>query len=318
MKYLWCVLACAALASSGGCRDVRPQPLRVPAGSVPRFIRVKLPGDAAPVRVPLEDYVRASILSEFAPPGGNPADVERMLEVQAVIARTYAAAHVGRHQRQGYDLCSTTHCQLYEPGRLRTSSWAPLATEASEHTAAEILWFDGAPASTLFHADCGGHTSAAGDVWGGATQPYLSGIADDGAAQGAHVSWRFEVGRAELAEALDGDARTRVGKAVREIAITQRDEGGRALLVALSGAREPVVRGEEFRAIVSRTFGAKAIRSTRFEVTRSGERFVFTGQGFGHGVGLCQAGAFARLRAGARPEQVLARYYPGTRLIVMR
>lgn len=318
MKYLGCALMIATLALSGGCGDIRPQPLRVPAASVPRFLRVKLTGQAAPVRVPLEEYVRGAMLSEFAPPGGDPADVERMLEVQAVIARTYAAAHVGRHQSEGYDLCSTTHCQLYQPGRLKTSSWAPLAVEASEHTAAQILWFDGAPASALFHADCGGHTSAAGDVWGGTTRPYLAGITDDGAAGSAHASWRYEVGRTELAAALNADQRTRVGGQLRDIRVTQRDEGGRALLVALNGTREPVIRGEELRAVLSRTFGAKAIRSTRFEVTRSGQRFVFTGRGFGHGVGLCQAGAYARLKAGAKPEQVLARYYPGTRLIVMR
>src|SRR5215203_2324891 len=178
MKYLWSALTCAALAAIGACSEVRPQPLRVPAGSVPRFVRVKLPGEAAPVRVALEDYVRGSILSEFAPPGGNPADVERMLEVQAVIARTYAAAHVGRHQREGYDLCSTTHCQLYQPGRLKTSSWARLAIEASESTGAQILWFDKGPASALFHADCGGHTSDATDIWGGTSRPYLSAVAD--------------------------------------------------------------------------------------------------------------------------------------------
>ena len=318
MKYLSCALTCAVLALSGGCTDIRPQPLRVPAGSVPRFLRVKLTGQAAPVRVALEEYVRGTILSEFAPPGGDPADVERMLEVQAVIARTYAAAHTGRHQRDGYDLCSTTHCQLYQPGRLKTSSWAPLAIEASQRTAAQVLWFDDAPATALFHADCGGHTSSAADVWGGTAKPYLSGIADDGAAGSAHGSWRFEVGRTELAAALNADQRTRVGNVLRGISITQRDEGGRALLVIVSGAREPVIRGEELRGILSRTFGSRAIRSTRFEVTRSGQRFVFTGQGFGHGVGLCQAGAYARLKAGARPEQVLARYYPGTRVIVMR
>src|SRR6185503_3811795 len=109
MKYLWCALTFAALALSAGCSDIRPQPLRVPAASVPRFLRVKVTGQAAPVRVALEDYVRGTILSEFAPPGGDPAEIERMLEVQAVIARTYAAAHVGRHQSEGYDLCSTTH-----------------------------------------------------------------------------------------------------------------------------------------------------------------------------------------------------------------
>jgi hypothetical protein len=43
---------------------------------------------------------------------------------------------------------------------------------------------------------------------------------------------------------------------------------------------------------------------------------VFEGRGFGHGVGLCQAGAFARIMAGGKPAAVLARYYPGTRSIV--
>jgi stage II sporulation protein D len=235
-----------------------------------------------------------------------------------VIARTYAAAHIGRHQRDGYDLCSTTHCQLYQPGRLKTSSWAPLAVEASKQTAAQILWFNAAPASALFHADCGGHTSTATDIWGGTPRPYLVSFADDGAAGKAHVTWRYEVGRAELLKALNADRRTRVGKVLRDISISQRDGGGRATLVVLNGSREPVVRGEELRAVLSRAFGPKAIRSTRFQITRSGQRFVFTGQGYGHGVGLCQAGAYARLKAGARPEQVLARYYPGTRLIVMR
>jgi stage II sporulation protein D len=319
MKYLGCVLTLIALAMDSACGgEMRPEPLPVPAASVPKFVRVKVSANAAPVRVRLEEYVRGAILSEFAPPSGNPADIERMLEVQAVIARTYAAAHVGRHQREGYDLCSTTHCQLYQPGRLKTSSYARLAVEASEQTVSQILWFNAAPASALFHADCGGHTSAAIDIWGGTPRPYLASFADDGAAGKAHVTWRYEADRDDLVKALNADSRTRVGKVLRDISVTRRDAGGRATLVVLNGSREAVVRGEDLRAVLSQAFGAKAIRSTRFQVTRSGQRFIFTGQGYGHGVGLCQAGAYARLKAGARPEQVLARYYPGTRLIVMR
>jgi stage II sporulation protein D len=52
-------------------------------------------------------------------------------------------------------------------------------------------------------------------------------------------------------------------------------------------------------------------------VTRRGSRFLFEGQGFGHGVGLCQAGAFARIKAGARPDEVLARYYPGATVVAL-
>jgi stage II sporulation protein D len=319
MKYLRCASMLAALALGSACsNDIRPQPVRVPAGTVPRFVRVKVSANAAPIRVPLEEYVRGTILSEFAPPSGDPADIERMLEVQAVIARTYAAAHIGRHRREGYDLCSTTHCQLYQPGRLKTSSWAPLAVEAAERTTAQILWFKGSPASALFHADCGGHTSSATDIWGGRSSPYLTGILDDGIAESAHSSWRYEVGRTELIRALNADPRTRVGTLLREISVTRRDDGGRAQLVVLNGTREPVVRGEELRAVLTRAFGVKSIRSTRFEVTRTGQRYVFTGQGYGHGVGLCQAGAYAWLKAGAKPPQVLARYYPGAQLIVMR
>jgi stage II sporulation protein D len=41
---------------------------------------------------------------------------------------------------------------------------------------------------------------------------------------------------------------------------------------------------------------------------------VFTGVGFGHGVGLCQAGASQRAQAGQSPADIIAHYFPGTRL----
>ena len=313
-----CVLMLATAVLTGACSDVRPAPIEMPAAPVPRFIRVKPAPGAAVVRVALEDYVRAAILSEFAPPNGDPADVGRMLEVQAVIARTYAAAHMGRHKREGYDLCATTHCQLYQPGRLKTSTWAPLAEEAAAHTANQVLWYGTAPANALFHADCGGHTSAAVDIWGGTARPYLKGAADDGAAGAAHVAWRFEIGRAELLTALNADARTRVGKELREIAVAERDRGGRAVRVTLKGTHTVSVRAEDLRAALGNAFGARSMKSANFQVSRQGATYIFAGKGFGHGVGLCQAGAYARLRSGARPEQVLARYYPGTRLIALR
>ena len=316
MRWCWCALLLAVLLA-GGCTDERPFPIETPSASVPQFVRVKITPGAPAARVALEDYVRAAILSEFAPPSGEPADVERMLEVQAIIARTYATAHVGRHQRDGYDLCSTTHCQLYQPSRLKTSRWAPLADEAAGHTVGMVLWYGSAPASTLFHADCGGHTSAAADIWGGTLRPYLKAAADDGAAESAHSTWRYEAGRAELIGAFNADARTRVGKELRDITVARRDSGGRAVLITLKGTRELTVRAEDLRTVLAGAFGERSVRSARLDVSRHGTRFVFSGKGFGHGVGLCQAGAYARLRAGAQPEQVLARYYPGTRLIAL-
>ena len=78
-------VALAAVALIAGCSDVRPLPIKLPEASVPRYVRVKPAGKGPAVRVALEDYVRAAILSEFAPPSGDPGDIERMLEVQAGV-----------------------------------------------------------------------------------------------------------------------------------------------------------------------------------------------------------------------------------------
>ena len=80
----------------------------------------------------------------------------------------------------------------------------------------------------------------------------------------------------------------------------------------IDGESARLVRGEELRAVLTAAFGARTIRSTRFAVDRKGETLVFTGSGFGHGVGLCQTGAIVRARAGSTVEEILDHYYPGT------
>jgi stage II sporulation protein D len=44
------------------------------------------------------------------------------------------------------------------------------------------------------------------------------------------------------------------------------------------------------------------------------ERFVITGKGWGHGVGLCQVGAFGMAQAGSSHEEILKHYYTGIAL----
>jgi stage II sporulation protein D (peptidoglycan lytic transglycosylase) len=288
---------------------------------LPESIRVRfVEGGAMVVRdVPLEDYVRATSLSEFAPAAGDPAAVEQMLEVQAIISRTYAVAHIGRHAREGFDLCSTTHCQLFDPARLRTSRWTAAAIEAVDRTRGLVLRFAGHPAQAIFHADCGGRTSRSASVWGGENRDYLVSRADEDedAPDTVHVRWEYRARAEAIAEALIAFDATRFDGSLTSIDVAVRDEAGRAQKIAIisTGATVPLlVRGEDFRLALSRAFGARSIRSTRFDVRRDGGWYAFAGQGFGHGVGLCQAGAAARLRAGATPQDVLRFYYPGTAL----
>lgn len=312
------VLLLVPLAACSAPESRSTLPSGVPR--MPASIRIGVrDGNRLTIRkVPVEEYVEATVLSEFAPPSGDSAVIERMLEIQSVIGRTYALAHLGRHAAEGYDLCSTTHCQLYEPSRLHTSRWSPLAIEAVHQTTGRVLWFDAAPASALFHADCGGHTSRADDVWSGNGRPYLVSIADDGPAENAHARWKYEATRAAVLRALNADPRTRVGARLDSLQVLERDGAGRAERIALHGTSERIVRGEELREVLSMAFGARAVRSTWFTVERRGQSFVFEGRGFGHGVGLCQAGALARLRAGQKLPAILQTYFPGTKIVTLR
>lgn len=320
MKWSSCVpLVVGVLAAGCSAPATRATlPSSIPAA--PALIRVGLKeGNRITIRkVPLETYVQAAIVSEFAPPSGDPEIVERMLEVQAVIGRTYALAHLGRHAAEGFDVCATTHCQLFQPSRLTTSRWTTQSADAVRHTVGTVLWFDGAPASALFHADCGGRTSRADEVWGGAGRPYLVSAADDGPAGEAHAVWRYEATRIALVAALNKDPRTRVGARLDGIQVLDRDAAGRAERIAIHGTDERIVRGEALREVLAQALGARTIKSTWFDVRRDGGAFVFEGRGFGHGVGLCQAGALARIRAGAKLPAVLQRYFPGTKLVTLR
>lgn len=310
------VLGVAALLSGCGPTTGAVTLPRLNAKPRPVTLRIQVrEGGALVVReVELEAYVAATALSEVHPDPTDDGIAERVFEVQAVLARTFALTNRGRHAKDGFDLCSTTHCQLYEPARLATSRWADTARTATAHTAGELLWFDGAPARAVFHADCGGHTSDAAAVWGGPSAAYLVGEKDNGPAESAHAAWTFDATTTALRHALNADPRTAVGSRLDRVEVAGRDTAGRAELVTLRGARTFVVRGEIFRDAVSRAFGVKSIRSTLFSVKRTKQGFTFTGKGYGHGVGLCQAGAIARLRAGASVNSVLAHYFPGTTL----
>jgi stage II sporulation protein D len=310
--------ACLAAALAAACAGAAPQPRTVPSVPAPEVtLRVRLASGRI-VELPIENYVRASILTELAPVSRDPAALARVFEVQAVLARTFALTGRGRHGREGFDLCATTHCQLVDLDRPAQSRWREVAEAAARATAGRALHYEGRPALTLFHADCGGHRSAAGEVWGGRERPYLTGGADPLPDGSAHAGWRFQIARNRLRDALDRDPLTSPGSRLDRVEVFRRDAAGRAALVLLAGERAPVVRGEELRAALARALGAAALKSTRFTVRQDEDRIEFVGQGLGHGVGLCQRGAMKRAEAGESVEQILQFYYPGTVLDLLR
>jgi stage II sporulation protein D len=229
-----------------------------------------------------------------------------------VLARTYAVAHIGRHHADGYDVCDTTHCELYDPARIQTSRFTEAARAAVVRTHGEILTYRGRPAEALFHSDCGGYTEAADEVWG-TPVPYLLAAPDDAPAV-THRHWALSVAADRLRAILNGDARTHVGARLDAIDVRERDVSGRAVTIGITGSTPHVVRSDDFRSVVNATLGDRAMQSTRVTIANAKGAWTIDGTGFGHGVGLCQTGAEARARRGESLESILQRYFPGTAL----
>lgn len=298
-------------ASCGTGRVTMPGAIEmngVPASST---LRVRVAGTIE--TVPLERYVAVAALSEVTPTGETPAVAARIYEVQSIIARTYAVSHLGRHGADGFDLCDQTHCQLYQPDRLRTSSFAGAVEAATARTRGQVLRLDGAVIDALFHADCGGHTTTPAAAWNGTNHSYLAARADEVPGL-IHRQWIFEASMADWRTVLNSDPRTSVGTVLTGIDVAATGPGDRVTSIRIAGERPRVVSGDLLRTVVTAARGPQALMSTRFTIQRTAIGFRLSGSGFGHGVGLCQRGTMARARRGESIGAILGHYYPGARL----
>jgi stage II sporulation protein D len=274
-----------------------------------RQVRVYLADEQRIVSVSFEDYVLGVLATE-----GAVENEPEALKALAVSIRTYALRNLKRHERDGYDFCSTTHCQRYTfVARDDGKGLSEAVRKASSETADEVLVDgNGQLADAYFHAACGGMTADVEALWGGAARPYLRGVQDNFCASMPHREWTDVIPAARLNEALKSDARTDVGARLTNVVVSKQDRTGRAELITLEGERRRVVRGWDFKIIVGRALGWNMLKSSRFEVAKSGASFIFRGNGFGHGLGLCQEGAHVMAGRGTPYRQILGYYFPGT------
>jgi SpoIID/LytB domain protein len=273
-------------------------------------VHVRLSRGDATLALPLEEYVFGVLAAE-----GSVEPEAEALKALAVVARTYALKNLRRHARDHFDLCDTTHCQRFAPFVEESArpEFYELARRAVRETAGEVLRdASGRVAESYFSAACGGRTADISKLWGVARAPaHLRGVRDDFCA-GADESWTDVIASAQLLRALRADERSDVGARLESVRVLRRDQTGRAEMIELEGTRRRLLRGWDFKIIVGRTLGWNVLKSSRFDVERAGTAFVFHGTGFGHGLGLCQAGAHVSASRGASYRQILSRYFPGT------
>ena len=98
----------------------------------------------------------------------------------------------------------------------------------------------------------------------------------------------------------------------------QRGRGGRLCKLKIVGTKQTLVIGKELE--IRRTLSPSHLYSSAFVVDRFDMtdgipgRFVLTGAGWGHGVGMCQIGAAMMGMAGANHAEILRHYYKEAKL----
>jgi stage II sporulation protein D len=237
--------------------------------------------------LPLEDYVAAVLGGEM--PVSFPLDA---LKAQAVAARTYAVRRKIETLDQPYHLGSGVLAQVYG-GVHREDARTRAATEA---TRGEILTYELAPAEAYFHSSCGGRTES-GLAALNRDLPYLKSV-DCPCAHAAATHWSLKLTEHDL----ENDFHQRGG-----LSVESRSTTGRARRVHVG---ERSVDAVSFRERV----GYDKVKSLAFDVVKTGNGFLLSGKGYGHGAGLCQWGAKAFADQGWDYRRILEHYYPGTEI----
>jgi len=282
--------------------------------------------------VNIEDYVAGVLASEM--PARFPQEA---LRAQAVLARTYALKHLGRHKKYGYDLCDTQHCQVY--GGVQSESEA--TTNAVRTTEGVVLFYKNQPAEAVFSSNCGGFTQSSYDA-GWYASPYLIPTSDyknldfenlqpyqfkellqypqDAYSKSARLSpasyrWSRVAQESDLRDIIKKNKKD-IGR-ILSIVPAERSVSGYVSKVLVTGEKGTVTLEKENS--IRRNLALGMLRSTYFivqpvYVNKELKEFVFFGGGWGHGVGFCQTGAAGRAAEGQKYDGIILHYYPGTEL----
>ncbi|MFT9494036.1 SpoIID/LytB domain-containing protein [Anaerosolibacter sp.] len=303
-------------------------------------------------RISLEEYLYGVVPKEMS--GTWPLEAQK---AQAVAARNYAIEKLGSHNQYGFDLCATTHCQVYGG----FDSEHERSRGAVDETRGKFLTYNGELVTPFYHSNSGGHTENSENIWSSPIG-YLKGVSDPFSIGAPNDTWTYVMTKDQIQEVLNSKQLS-VGD-LNSIQVTSYSDFGRVLKMEVSGSSDKkILEKEKVRSI----FGYNNIKSTWFTVNTdasatviSGDasgpkqissgnlfiaaadgarqldgsleqivvfngielknisfnanQYVFTGKGWGHGLGMSQWGAKKMAEEGYTYDQILTYYYTGTQI----
>ena len=273
------------------------------------------------------------------------------LKAQAVCARNFVLTRGSTHKNYGFDVCQTTHCQVY--GGLESEH--ENTRRAAMETKGILAKYNGEVVGLYFFATSGGQTEDVENVWG-SPYGYLKSVPDtyENPQKASRYSWNESFTRDEIEQKLT-NAGVNIGT-LKNITVDTTSASGRVTQLTFHGTSDNyTVKREKCRTILglySQKFtvnpdGQRAIVTTSgkaeaplYAVTSGGVKalagysvlsgtnqkgyinagienassYTINGGGYGHGVGMSQWGARGMAETGFTYDKILTHYFTGIEL----
>ena len=244
----------------------------------------------------VEDYIKGVLYHEVSHYWPMEA-----LKAQAVAARTYALYSINPAGKP-YDVTNDIYSQVYG-GRSSERYRTDLAVD---NTRALVLTYNNKLIPAYFHATCGGMTEDAQKLWNLPDLPPLRGVPCSFCQNSPHFHWKRDFRLKDIQDALNLHG-YKVGS-IKDVSVIDRDRSERIenLKITEKNGTELVIKGKDFREIM----GPNIVDSNNYEIVVKGYYVNLIGKGWGHGVGMCQWGAFGMAKQQFNYKQILAYYYP--------
>lgn len=248
--------------------------------------------------IKLEEYLKGVVAAEVGPKYPMEA-----LKAQAIVARTMTLALIeyengtrGKHDTDMSD--SHTEFQEYDETKI-----TPNISKAVDQTRGQVLTSNGKFVYALFHSASGAKTASIEEGFPKLKNKagYLKPVPTNGLkyAPAKYRNWTVKIPRSEIAGIMGSKAGS-----LDDIRVSNRGPSGRATAIT---AGKATISAVDLRAKI----GPDRLYSTVLSnVKAEGNNIVFTGSGWGHGVGMEQWGANAMAKQGKNAKQIVMHYYP--------
>lgn len=273
-------------------------------------------------QLPVESYLCRVVPSEM------PSDYElEALKAQAVCARSFAFRQMESYAYPEYEahVNDSTDFQVYGNSKPQEAS-----TKAVAETGGETVQYGGNIVTTYYYStSCGNTTSV--EAWG--TQPsdsnaYLKSVEvagkdGDYEKELPWYKWKAEAPVQTVEESISRFTGKDIGT-LHTVEVTGRGPGDVAIQITATGDKGSVTVETENKIRtalagdykIERQDGSKSkcsklLPSAFITIEKSGNTFVISGGGFGHGIGMSQNGANQMAKQGKNYREILELFYQG-------